>query len=275
MLAGMRSHFFPLLSLLFSIAISLPVFSQVNGVPASVTSFGFGGSTNPTPGVRASVTSLGPNGLAPARAAFGNCCGNFFWPTSSNLSFFPGAFPEPRRRRRNQDDRGDRTKNAYRNNSRYNDYYYGVGLAQQYYIPYPVPYAQDYVQGQDQDQDDDYADDDRPGVDYLETAGVRKPDPPGKRKVNRSSAAKDPAPEPTAPVETEEPVTEQPSTVLVFKDGHHSDVVNYAIVGDTLFDFADGRAKKIQLADLDLPATRKANDDRGVDFQIPPTAARP
>jgi hypothetical protein len=46
---------------------------------------------------------------------------------------------------------------------------------------------------------------------------------------------------------------------------------NYAIVGDTLFDLADNRSHKIQLADLDLPATRKANDARGVDFQVPST----
>jgi hypothetical protein len=66
-----------------------------------------------------------------------------------------------------------------------------------------------------------------------------------------------------------EDVNAQPSTVLVFKDGHQSDVLNYAIVGDTLFDFAAGRSQRIPLAILDLPATRKANDDRGVDFQIP------
>jgi hypothetical protein len=57
--------------------------------------------------------------------------------------------------------------------------------------------------------------------------------------------------------------------VLVFKDGHRSEVLNYAIVGDTLFDFGDGRTRKILLADLDLSATRKANDNRGVDFQVP------
>ncbi len=61
----------------------------------------------------------------------------------------------------------------------------------------------------------------------------------------------------------------EPSTVLVFKDGHRSEVLNYAVVGDTLFDFAADRTHKILLADLDLPATRKVNDDRGVDFQIP------
>jgi len=62
--------------------------------------------------------------------------------------------------------------------------------------------------------------------------------------------------------------------VLVFKDGHHSDVFNYAIVGDTLFDFSGGRSRKILLADLDLPATQKANDDRGVDFEIPASTSR-
>jgi hypothetical protein len=60
--------------------------------------------------------------------------------------------------------------------------------------------------------------------------------------------------------------------VLIFKDGHQSDVINYAIVGDTLFDFGAGRTHKILLADLDLAATRKANDDHGVDFQIPASA---
>ncbi|MGA7629450.1 MAG: hypothetical protein WCB11_01705, partial [Terriglobales bacterium] len=70
----------------------------------------------------------------------------------------------------------------------------------------------------------------------------------------------------------EDSVTVQPSTTLVFKDGHQSDVINYAIVGDTLFEFAEGRTRKILLAELDLPATQKANDDRGVDFQIPAIA---
>jgi hypothetical protein len=75
-----------------------------------------------------------------------------------------------------------------------------------------------------------------------------------------------------APAGAEDPVTAQPSTVLVFKDGHHSDVLNYAIVGDTLFDLGGGRTRKILLADLDLAATHKANDERGVDFQIPASA---
>jgi hypothetical protein len=73
-----------------------------------------------------------------------------------------------------------------------------------------------------------------------------------------------------APEKPEEPVVAQPTTVLVFKDGHRSEVVNYAIVGDTLFDFAEDQTRRILLADLDLAGTREANDDHGVEFKVPP-----
>ncbi len=64
-------------------------------------------------------------------------------------------------------------------------------------------------------------------------------------------------------------MTEQPRTVLVFKDGHEVEVANYAIVGSTLYDLSDNRARKVALAELDLSATVKHNDDRGVDFRVP------
>jgi hypothetical protein len=83
-----------------------------------------------------------------------------------------------------------------------------------------------------------------------------------------------PVPQTATTAAPPEPVVSQPSTVLVFKDGHQSELQNYAIVGDTLFDLADNRSHKILLADLDLAATRKANDARGVDFQVPATSAR-
>jgi len=47
-------------------------------------------------------------------------------------------------------------------------------------------------------------------------------------------------------------------------------VRNYAIAGGTLWVLNDHQAgKKIPLAQLDLDATVKMNDDRGVDFQVP------
>src|SRR5208283_3605488 len=57
-------------------------------------------------------------------------------------------------------------------------------------------------------------------------------------------------------------------TVLVFRDGHQQEVSNYAIMGQTVYVF-DHRKQKIALGDLDVPATIKANDDRGVEFQLP------
>lgn len=57
-------------------------------------------------------------------------------------------------------------------------------------------------------------------------------------------------------------------TELVFRNGHHEEVNSYAIMGDALYVFDQGR-KKIALGELDIPATVKANDDRGVQFRLP------
>ena len=57
-------------------------------------------------------------------------------------------------------------------------------------------------------------------------------------------------------------------TVLVFRDGHQQEVTNYAIMGQTVYVF-DSRTQKIALTDLDVAATIKVNDDRGVDFHLP------
>jgi hypothetical protein len=62
-----------------------------------------------------------------------------------------------------------------------------------------------------------------------------------------------------------------PATVLVFRDQHQREVQNYAIVGQTLWSFTPQRTEKISLAELDLAATTKANDERGVSFRVPPT----
>ena len=60
-----------------------------------------------------------------------------------------------------------------------------------------------------------------------------------------------------------------PDTVLVFRDQDRLEVQNYAIVGQTLWNFAPQHTQKIPLSDLDVPATTKANDERGVDFRLP------
>jgi len=60
-----------------------------------------------------------------------------------------------------------------------------------------------------------------------------------------------------------------PATVLVFRDQRQKEIQNYAIVGQTLWNFAPHHTEKIPLSDLDLAATTKANDDRGVTFRVP------
>lgn len=98
--------------------------------------------------------------------------------------------------------------------------------------------------------------------------------PGGPTVFDRNGAP--PAPEPgydyraeLTPAPSQESVTDQPSTVLIFKDGHKQEVKNYAIVGATLYDLTEGRTRKVQLAELDLPATVKQNDERGVTFDLP------
>jgi len=49
-------------------------------------------------------------------------------------------------------------------------------------------------------------------------------------------------------------------------------VKNYVIQGDMLYDLTPGHSRKIALAELDVPATQKQNDDQGITFQPP---ARP
>lgn len=238
MLAGVRSCFLLSFLLVFFFAASLPAHSQINGVPASVTSLGFGGRFNPTPGVRASVTSLGPNGYGNSWPIFGGCCVNFFMPQNPNPPLFSGRH---RRRRAEQN-------------------YFPIGISEPVYVP--VPYAVEAV------------DDTPEETGSVRASSQRTPTPPDKRAVDADLAPKVAFYAKPAPLEPEEPVAAQPSTVLVFKDGHQSDVLNYAIVGDTLFDFESARTRKILLADLDLPATRKLNDDRGVDFQVPANTKR-
>ena len=58
-------------------------------------------------------------------------------------------------------------------------------------------------------------------------------------------------------------------TILVFRDQHIQEVQNYAIMGKNLVVVAEQRSTKIPLDKLDLSATAKLNDERGVDFQVP------
>jgi hypothetical protein len=92
------------------------------------------------------------------------------------------------------------------------------------------------------------------------------PQPPPEQQDSRTSMGPTTEPPP-------QPVEDQPRTVLVFKDGHQQEISNYAIVGGTLYDLSEGRSRKVALAQIDLQATAKLNDSRGIDFELPAASA--
>jgi hypothetical protein len=128
------------------------------------------------------------------------------------------------------------------------------------YYPYAGYYGWYTDPLYDTDDQDSYADEYRPAP-YREGEGLQRDVEALNGKIDRLQAD----------VEARNrPKTEQePATALVFRDQHVEEVRNYAIAGGTLWVLNEQAAKKIPLADLDLVATAKVNDERGVDFQVP------
>lgn len=62
------------------------------------------------------------------------------------------------------------------------------------------------------------------------------------------------------------PEANPPTRILVFRDGHRSEIKNYALVGSTLWVLTQARATKIPVSDLDMSATKQANAGQGIDF---------
>ena len=58
-------------------------------------------------------------------------------------------------------------------------------------------------------------------------------------------------------------------TLLVFRDQHTEEIQNYVLVGKMLWIFNELLFRKIPVASLDLAATVKANEERGIDLHLP------
>jgi hypothetical protein len=79
---------------------------------------------------------------------------------------------------------------------------------------------------------------------------------------------------PTRRIQTVEPPSPLPPAVLVFRDGHHEEIGKYVIVGKTIRVSEDywtrgSWSKTVQIANLDIPATLKLNQERGTKFSLP------
>jgi hypothetical protein len=65
-----------------------------------------------------------------------------------------------------------------------------------------------------------------------------------------------------------------PPAVLVYRDGHSEEVGSYSIIAGVIYAKSDywssgAWTKNIQIADLDIPATLRENQQRGVKFELP------
>jgi hypothetical protein len=119
------------------------------------------------------------------------------------------------------------------------------------------PYWGDSGSSYDQDRQNEIALANQMNAQSLQEQRMREQDNQDVYARSAPAPALDPDPQPV------------PATLLVFRDQHKQEVQNYAIVGQTLWSFTPQRTQKIPLSDLDLPATTKANDERGVDFRVP------
>jgi hypothetical protein len=116
-----------------------------------------------------------------------------------------------------------------------------------------------------------------------QTGGDRQEDESRAVRLRRMTADADtPAPalytqNTTAIVPAMRSARPMPSTVLVFRDGSRIEVESYAVAGKVLYEFAPQWTRSIPLSDLDLPATVRANSERGIELHIPnnPAAERP
>jgi hypothetical protein len=220
-----------IVGLLAWFALALGAGAQINAAPPSVTSLGFGGRAfnSPFP----SVTSLGPRGYTPGF--------NPAFPNSRPLFNLHPVGPFNSRHHHHPDD--------------------GVILGGGAYVP---PYYAYYDSGSDAENDpseDPY----NGGPTIFDRRGRGTPPKPQPADPADPAVASAPPPADSDPV----PLASQPATVLVFKDGRRLEIENYAIVGNTLYDLSGGARRKIPLGDLDIGATTKANDERGIDFQVP------
>jgi hypothetical protein len=223
-------------------ALALPAGGQIRGVPASVTSLAPWRSA--TPGPPASVTSLGPNG-------FSTPCLNPL--TAGGIGCGPTQFNSGHNFRGGR----DRGPGSVRGN-RHNRGFVPV------YVPYYYPVV---VAAEPEPQPVEVVEEEPPAPTVFEHR--RTSERVSSAPVTRARPEPEVAAEPEAITPSPAEAREQIPTVLVYRDGHQQEVSNYAIVGQTLYELGAFVAHKIPLAELNLKATIKANDERGVEFAMP------
>lgn len=147
---------------------------------------------------------------------------------------------------------------GFRSHFRYPYYAYGYP----YYGYYSPLWWDSYNSSYDRSDDDNYVAQ-RQTLQQVDELSQQIQD----LREERQYAQAQPAPAQPARVEAKNDPSM--SVVLVFLDKRIQEVKNYAIANEKVVVFDDHHIKKIPLADIDLAATQKLNDERGVDFQVP------
>lgn len=237
--------------LLIALLFSATAVAQIKGVRASVTSLpAHGGYHNPH-GVGASVSSLGPYGY-------------------NELTFTPPP-----------------THLDCRGMACYPVTYPSVRPPRVHPIVYPVYYPVYYppviiINGAQPEPRPAYVEPEPPAPTIFERRASTRPyarderpssEPDDDRYGEHSfSEQRQPAPrdeEPPLRSGDISAVSPEEGTLFVLLDGTQYDLANYAIVAAYIYNFDGAGPRRIPIAQLDLEATVRANDERGIDFRLP------
>jgi hypothetical protein len=237
----MRRRLTPFVQVAF-IVLTTPLLAQHTGLRASSapSHIGLGAPALPAPSHSSGLPS-GPMALRPGVR----------FPSIPNHEgqYRPPAGPSHRPEK-------DRHGAGYRTYSPYT--YAGYPWLNSFGYGLPVAYGGlPYDNGQDEAQ---------PGPQQADY-GAQAPEPPAPQVASNDAPTFRPAY--SGPIESA-PVSAQPATTLIFKDGRQPmQVHNYALTANTLYALDGDTRQEIPLSLLNVQGTIEANRAAGVDFALP------
>ncbi|HVI10032.1 MAG TPA: hypothetical protein VND65_17220 [Candidatus Binatia bacterium] len=233
----------------FSLLFVFPLFAASFGVAQAIGHVPTGAVAPPTAFFAAPRTG----GVAPPTGVVAGRGG--FLPGGQGLAPFTGFSPSRVGNRDHHGHAGNRHAGTF-----------GYGYAVPYAVDPGAGYGDDAYDNSGGENAENYPD----GPPMANDTGA---DADPSRYLDRGalSASGHNSPPADSSAEQQDDSPPQP-VILVFKDGHQLEIGNYAIVSRTLYDLTPGHTRKIEMSLLDLEATERINEDRGVIFQWPQPA---
>lgn len=204
-------------------------------------------------------SGFGPRGFGPAPRITWPAPKPRLVPRSGAYSAYHHPYGEPRQAW----DRGDGDHHRP-------PYHRGYGYAR--YGGYPYGYVNSWeLLPWDLGYPDFTGYDEETGIENQPSAEEQPPPSQGYAAPSEEGYRPDYAPRQASP--SPAPVQPEPQLTLIFRDGHTQVIRNYMITPSDVIvmdDARSGREPQIPLSDLNLPATKKAAQQAGLDF-TPPT----